>query len=76
LIHQFRAPGLDFGVCDFTIGDDGTMTIFEINPCFQLTASIPEEKREKWGCLEDNNDEIVETILDTMEERAGNTKAR
>ncbi len=71
LIHQFRALGLDFGVCDFNIGDDGTVTIFEINPCFQLTASIPEGKQEKWGYLEDNNDEIVEAILDTMAERTG-----
>lgn len=72
LIHQFRALHLDFGVCDFAIAEDGTVTIFEINPCFQLTASIPDDKREKWGYLEENNEVIVEALLDTMADRVAN----
>lgn len=72
LIHQFRALHLDFGVCDFAMSEDGTVTIFEINPCFQLTASIPDDKREKWGYLEENNDRIVEAMVDAMADRVAN----
>ncbi len=70
IIHQFRALGLDFGVVDFNMAADGGITIFEINPCFQLTASIPQEKWEKWGHVEDTNQIIVDALLDAMEERA------
>ena len=78
IIHQFRALGLDFGVVDFNIAGDGGITIFEINPCFQITAAISAEKREKWahldleelwGYLEETNETIVEAVLDAMEER-------
>jgi hypothetical protein len=83
LIHQFRALGLDFGVVDFNIAGDGGITIFEINPCFQITASIPTEKREEWGdvdmreiwgYLEETNETIVEAVLDAMEERVRGTR--
>ncbi len=70
IIHQFRALHLDFGVVDFNMAEDGGITIFEINPCFQLTASIPSEKWERWGHLEDTNEIIVDALLDAMEERA------
>ena len=69
IIHQFRALGLDFGVVDFNIAGDGGITIFEINPCFQITASIPPEHREIFGYLEETNETIVDGVLDAMEER-------
>ncbi len=52
------------------MAEDGGITIFEINPCFQLTVSIPQEKWERWGHLEDTNEIIVDALLDAMEERA------
>ena len=73
IVHQFRALGLDFGVVDFNIAGDGGITIFEINPCFQITASIPPEHREKFGYLEETNETIVEAVLDAMEERVRGT---
>jgi len=75
LRHQFRALHLDFGVVDFNLSDDEShITIFEINPCFQLTASIPPEYREMWGYLEQNNARIVDGFMDAMEDRVNNPR--
>ena len=70
LIHQFRALGLDFGLVDFALSEHGDITIFEINPCFQVARSIPEDKKDLWGYLEENNDEIISALINCMVERA------
>ena len=71
LVGLFRALSLDFGAADFAIGEDGAITIFEINPCFQITGSIPPDKRERWGYLEDTNQAIVDALLEAAAGRAG-----
>ena len=70
LAAQFHTLGLDFGVADFAVDEAGRVTLFEINPCFQITGSIPVDKMERWGYLEDTNELIVEALADAVAARA------
>ena len=70
LMGLFRALSLDFGAVDFAIDEDGTIIAFEINPCFQVTGSIPPEHWERWGFLEDTNQAVVGALLEAAAERA------
>lgn len=62
----FEAAGLDFGVADYGRDAAGNLLIFELNGCFQISGSIPPEKRERWGYLDDSNAAIVDAIMDLM----------
>lgn len=75
LAAQFHTLGLDFGVADFALDVAGQITLFEINPCFQITGSIPADKMERWGYLEDTNELIIEALADAVVARAGEVPA-
>jgi hypothetical protein len=74
LADQFHTLGLDFGVADFAVDAAGRITLFEINPCFQITGSIPADKMERWGYLEDTNELIIEALADAVVARAGDVR--
>jgi len=60
----FAAAGLDFGLIDFALTGDGTIVVFELNGCFQITGSIPADKIARWGHLEATNAPILDAMLD------------
>ena len=62
--------GLDFSVLNFALGDDGVLTVFEVNACFQITGSIPARFREKYGNVEASNAAVVEAFVTLAESRA------
>ena len=66
----FAASGLDFGVIDFAQGADGRLVVFELNGTFQVSGSIPEDKRARWGYLEDNNAAILDALTALIAARA------
>ncbi|MCI0749832.1 MAG: hypothetical protein L0Y32_04720 [Nevskiales bacterium] len=70
VLHQFRALQLDFGSVDFGLLSDGTVLIFEINACVQLTGSIPPNLPFDWSYLEANNGAILDALLDQIRRRA------
>ena len=59
----FQHLGLQFGVCDYACLPNGKALIFELNPCFQLTGSLPQKSRLDWRYLEANNGEILAALL-------------
>ncbi len=67
----FAAAGLDFAVIDFAQDAGGRLVVFELNGSFQISGSIPEEKRERWGYLEDNNAAIISALTALIAARAG-----
>jgi hypothetical protein len=70
IAELFRIVGLDFGVIDFAVSDEGEITIFELNGTFQISGSIPKNSREAWGYLEANNADILNALLDAIARRA------
>jgi len=68
----FRIVGLDFGVSDFAVSDSGEITVFELNGTFQISGSIPEKYRERWGYLEANNRAIVDALIGCIARRVVN----
>ena len=67
---MFRVVGLDFGVIDFALSDVGEITVFELNGTFQISGSIPSDRRERWGYLEANNDSILNALVGLIARRA------
>jgi hypothetical protein len=70
IAQLFRIVGLDFGLIDFALSDEGQIIIFELNSTFQISGSIPPKYRERWGYLEANNGAIVEALLSLIVRRA------
>jgi hypothetical protein len=68
----FQAIGLNLGLIDFSVSDEKVLSVFELNGSFQISSSIPEEKMDVWGYLEENNSEIMDAILAGIERRGGN----
>lgn len=70
VMHQFRALELDFGAIDFALPPDGSLVVFEINACVQLTN--PEDVRGTAGqrYYEANTDEILHTLVQDVCSRA------
>ncbi|MCB2107322.1 MAG: hypothetical protein KDE14_06450 [Rhodobacteraceae bacterium] len=68
--EMFAASGLDLGVLDFAMAENGDIVVFEMNGTFQITDSIPPEKQERWGYLEANNGAINAAILRSIERKA------
>lgn len=52
------------------LGADGTLNLFEINACFQLTRFLPADKRALCGYLEDTNAAVMAALLTLLERRA------
>lgn len=67
----FASAGLDFGVIDFACDAGGRLVVFELNGSFQISGSIPQDKRERWGYLEDNNAAILAALTALIAARAG-----
>jgi hypothetical protein len=63
---------LNLGLIDFSVSDEKVLSVFELNGSFQISSSIPEEKMDVWGYLEENNSEIMDAILAGIERRGGN----
>ncbi|MDX2224438.1 MAG: hypothetical protein SFV21_16925 [Rhodospirillaceae bacterium] len=62
----FRAVGLDVAVIDFAIDPAGDLVVFELNGTFQISGSIPDDKRPDWGYLETGNATVANAILSTI----------
>lgn len=69
----FAASGLDFGVIDFAHDVGGRLIVFELNGSFQISGSIPDDKRARWGYLEDTNTAILDALTALIAARAGTT---
>jgi hypothetical protein len=70
LAELFRIVGLDFGVMDFAVSDDNEIIVFELNGTFQISGSIPADRRERWGYLEANNRAVLDALLNLISRRA------
>jgi hypothetical protein len=68
----FRIVGLDFGVIDFAVSDSDEITVFELNGTFQISGSIREKHRARWGYLEANNTAIVDALIGCIARRVVN----
>ncbi len=66
----FAEAGLDFAVADYARDSAGNVVVFELNGCFQISGSIPADKRERWGYLDENNAALVAAIMDLIAARA------
>ena len=62
-MHQFRALQLDFGVIDCALPPSGDLVVFEINACVQLTTRIDAQAAGYPRYFEENNEEILHTLL-------------
>jgi len=65
----FDAVGLDFGLVDYARDAKGNVIVFELNGCFQITGSIPKDKMERWGYLEESNGAILDAIMNLIADR-------
>ena len=63
VMHQFRALQLDFGVIDCALPANGDLVVFEINTCVQLTTRIDAQAAGFPRYFEENNEEILHTLL-------------
>ena len=71
IAELFRIVGLDFGVIDFAVSDEDEIVVFELNGTFQISGSIPANRREAWGYLEGNNAAILAALVTLVERHAG-----
>jgi hypothetical protein len=70
VMHQFRALQLDFGVMDFALPPDGSLVVFEINACVQLTNRVDAQAAGDRRYFEANNDEILDALRQEICARA------
>ncbi len=70
VMHQFRALQLDFGVIDCALPANGDLVVFEINACVQLTNRVDAQAAGDRRYHEENNEEILRTLLRDICSRA------
>lgn len=68
--RAFARLDVDFAVCDYALDAHGKAVIFELNPCFQLTGSMPERSRYDWRYLEASNPAILDALTTLVSARA------